>query len=70
VQRRRGDGRSKLGRAHGIRMQLVSQLQAQAPHPLRHQLPAHLAPGRMRTPTIRILFPILIYQSRLKGATM
>src|SRR5713226_3371928 len=51
-------------------MQLVSQLQAQVPHPLRDQLPALLPKGGETTPAIGVLFPILICQSRLKGATM
>jgi hypothetical protein len=56
----RRDGRSKLGRAHGIRMQLMPQLQAQVPHPLRDQLPAFLSPGRVRAPAIGILFVVFI----------
>src|SRR3989440_8218568 len=49
---RRWEGRSKLGRAHGIRMQLMPQLQAEVPDPLRYQLPAFLSPGRVRAPAI------------------
>ena len=39
----RRDGRSKLGGAHRIRMQLMAQLQAQVPHPLAHDLPYPLS---------------------------
>ena len=66
----RRDGRSKLGRAHGGRLQLMPQFQAQVPHPLRDDLPAFLTRGRLTTPAIRVLFGILIGQSRFKGAAM
>ncbi len=49
---------------------MVSQLQAQVPHPLRDQLPALLPAGGETAPAIGVLFPILICQSRFKGATM
>jgi hypothetical protein len=65
-----GESRSKFGRADRIRMQLMSQFQAQVPHPLRHELPALLPPGRVRAPTIGVLFVVFICQSRLKGAAM
>ena len=57
---RRWDGRSKLGRAHGIRMQLMPQLQAEVPDPSRYQLPAFLSPGRVRAPAIGVLFVVFI----------
>ncbi len=56
----RRNGGSNLGRAHGIRMQLMPQLQAEVPHPLRYQLPAFLSPGRVRVPAIGILFVVFI----------
>src|ERR1700737_2480150 len=51
-------------------MKLMPQLQTEIPDPLRHHLPALLSPGGVAAPTIRVLFPILISQSRLKGPTM
>jgi hypothetical protein len=52
--------RSKLGRAHWLRFELVSQFQAEVPHPLRDQLPALLSPGRVRAPTVRVLFAVFV----------
>lgn len=51
-------------------MKLMSQFQAEVPHPLGDQLPALLSPGRVTTPTIRVDFLVFISQSRLKGTTM
>src|SRR6266700_4722538 len=48
----------------------MSQLQAQVPHPLRHQLPALLSPGGVRAPAIRVALLIFIGQCRLEGSTM
>ncbi len=48
----------------------MSQLQAQVPHPLRHQLPALLSPGGVRAPAIRVDLLIFICQCRLEGPAM
>jgi hypothetical protein len=48
----------------------MSQLQAQVPHPLRHQLPALLTPDRVRAPAVGVDFLILIRERGLKGAAM
>ena len=45
VRERRRERRNKLGDAYGSRLQLMSQLQAEIPNPLGHQLPALLSPG-------------------------
>jgi hypothetical protein len=41
----RRDGRSKLGGAYRIRVEVMSQFKPQVPGPLRHHLPALLSPG-------------------------
>jgi hypothetical protein len=45
VRGRRRERRNKLGDAYGSRLQLMSQLQAEIPNPLGHQLPALLSPS-------------------------
>ncbi len=50
----RWEGRSKFGDAHRVRMKLLPQFEADIPDPLRHDLPALLSPGRVRTPSIRV----------------
>src|SRR5690242_15759287 len=49
---------------------MMSQLQAQVPDPLRHDLPALLPPGGMAAPAIGVAFLILIGKRWFKGATM
>ena len=51
-------------------MKLMAQFQTDIPDPLRYHLPALLAPGRVRAPTIGVLFFVFICQSRLKGTAM
>src|SRR5258708_38469166 len=48
----------------------MPQLQAEVPHPLCHQLPAFLAPGRVAAPAVGVLLGVFVCQCRLKGATM
>lgn len=48
-------------------MQLMSQLQAQVPLPLRHHLPALLPPGGVAAPAIGILLVVFICQRRLES---
>jgi hypothetical protein len=55
------EGRRKLGGAHRFRMKLVPQLQAEVPGPLSHDLPGFLPPGRVATPTVRLLFLIFVF---------
>src|SRR5258708_39487643 len=64
------ESRSKLGRTHGIRMQLMTQLQAQVPHPLAGELPCLLTARSMTTPTIWVLLVVFICQSIFKCAAM
>lgn len=54
------NSRSEFGGAQGSRLQLMPQLQAEVPHPLRNDLPAFLPAGGVRTPAVGILFLILI----------
>src|SRR5260370_2528579 len=51
-------------------MQLMSQLQAQVPHPLRDDLPQFLPTGRVRAPAVGILFLVFIGQGRGVSPTM
>jgi len=51
-------------------MKLMSQLQAEVPHPLRYQLPALLPPGCVRAPAIWVDLLIFIRKERLEGPTM
>jgi hypothetical protein len=60
----------KLGGAHRFRFQNVSQLQAEVPRPLTHDLPGFLSPARVATPTIGILFDVFVFQGSFKGPTM
>jgi hypothetical protein len=66
----RGEGRSKLGRAHRRRLKLMTQFQAQIPDPLRDDLPAFLARCGMAGPSVRVLLQVFIGQSIFKGAAM
>jgi hypothetical protein len=56
----RRESRSKLGRAHRIRMELMTQFQTQIPHPLADQLSDLLTRGRMTDPAIGVLFLVFI----------
>jgi len=64
------EGRRKRGGAHRFRCQDVSQLQAEVPGPLSHDLPGELSPGRMATPTVGIKLLVFVLQGRFKGAAM
>ncbi len=64
------NGGRKLGGAQRFRLQLMPQLQAQIPDPLRNDLPGFLTAGRMRTPPIWILFFVFIREGGFKGTTM
>ena len=48
----------------------MAQFQAEVPGPLRQNKPELLAPGRMRTPAIHLLFFVFIRRYGLKRATM
>ena len=52
----RWESLSKLGGAHRIRMELMTQLQTQVPDPLRHDLPCFLAHCSMAPPAVGVLF--------------
>ena len=64
----RWDGGSKLGGAHRRRFQVMAQFEPDIPYPLRHDLPGFLPPGRVATPTIRLLFDVFVFQGRFEGA--
>src|SRR6266705_2629180 len=49
---------------------LVPQLQSQVPAPLSHDLPGFLSPGRMATPSVRLLFLVFVFQSGFKGTAV
>src|SRR5712692_6221505 len=51
-------------------MKLVTQFQAQIPHPLADHLPKLLAPRRLRTPTVGVLFHVLIGEHGFESATV
>ena len=51
-------------------MERVPQFEAEIPDPLRKNEPKFLAPGGVRTPTVRLLFLILIREDGLKSPTM
>ena len=59
----RRESGSKLGGAHGIRMKLMAQFQAQVPHPLADDLPCLLTTRGVTTPAIRVLLQVFIGQS-------
>ena len=63
-------GWSKLGGAYRIGVKLMTQFQTQVPDPLRNALPALLPARGLATPTIRVLFDILIGQNGFKSSTM
>src|SRR5579875_240662 len=63
-------GRSKLGRAHCVRFQLMAQFQAQVPHPLGEDLPDLLPVCRLATPAVRVLFLVFIGKRWFKCAAM
>src|SRR5579883_650021 len=67
---RDAESRSELSGAQGLRLEMMSQFQAEIPYPLGDQLPALLSPGRMTTPSIRIDLLIFIGEHRLKSAAM
>ena len=67
---RRCKGRSKLRRAHGIRMKLMAQLQAEVPDPLADQLPCFLSHGCMTDPPVGVLLLVFISQRCFKSPTM
>ena len=48
----------------------MAKFQAEVPHPLCHELPALLPPGRMTAPAIRVDLLIFIRERRLKGPAM
>src|SRR5712691_2499758 len=64
------ESRSKLGGTHGIRMKLMTQLQAEVPHPLADELPCLLTTRSMTTPAIGVLLVVFISQSCFKSPTM
>jgi hypothetical protein len=62
--------RCKLGRAQRLERQLMTQFQAEIPHPLAHDTPCLLSTSGVTTPAIRILLFVFISQSRFKRAAM
>lgn len=63
-------GRRTLGRADWIRMQLMSQLQAEVPDPLRDDLPALLARCGVACPAVWVEFLIFVGQRVFKRTAM
>src|SRR5207245_1440026 len=57
-------GGSKLGGPHRSRLQLMTQFQAQVPHPLRDDLPRVLTARSVRTPAVGVLFLLFIGKDR------
>ncbi len=57
---------SKFGQAHRSGRQLLSQFEAQIPHPLTENLPELLPTRQMRNPAIRVLFLIFVSQDRFE----
>ena len=51
-------------------MKLMTQFQAQIPHPLADHLPKLLAPRRLRTPAVGVLFHVLIAEHGFESATV
>jgi len=49
---------------------MLAEFYPQVPEPLSQDLEAFLSPGRMRDPTVSILFAIFIRQDGLKGTAM
>ena len=62
------EGRRKLGGTQRFRNELVPQFEPEVPGPLGHNLPGFLPPGRVATPTIRLLFDVFVFQGRFEGA--
>ncbi len=62
-----GSGGSKLGGPHRGRLQLMTQLQTEVPHPLTDNLPRFLATGRVTTPAIRVLLSKNLCVNALSG---
>jgi hypothetical protein len=58
------EGRSKLGRAHWVRMEVMPQFESQVPDPLGDQLPALLSRGRMAAPSVGIDLLVFIRERR------
>jgi hypothetical protein len=68
---RRGlDSGSKLSGAQWLRLQLMAQLQAKIPHPLRNDLPSFLPTSCLAASAVGVLFGILMGQGCFKRATM
>ena len=62
--------RSKFRQPHGRGREMLSELQTQIPEPLIHNVPELLTTGGARTPTICVLFSILVREDGLKCAPM
>lgn len=70
-----GNGRSwqsrgEFGRSHSRGREVLSQFQAQIPHPLREDLPEFLSTSAMRTPAIRVLLAVFVGKNGFKGPAM
>jgi hypothetical protein len=66
----KGWGLSYFRHAHRGRMKTMPQFQTQVRHPLTDHLPELLSAGRLRDPTVWILFFVFIAEDRLKGSAM
>ena len=53
---RGGLGRSEFGGPYGHRMEMMTQFDAQVPHPLADDLPDLLPTGGVGTPAVGILY--------------
>src|SRR6266446_4760610 len=62
--------RSKFRRAHRRGMQRMSQFEPDIPDPLSENEPELLAPGRVRTPAVGVLFFVFISEHGLKRSAM
>ena len=63
-------GRSKFRRTHRCGVQRMPQCEPDIPDPLSENEPEFLAPGGLRTPTVRILFFVFISQHGFKRSAM
>src|SRR5712691_5383592 len=65
-----GGSRSKLRSSYRGWAELMAQLQAEIPEPLRDDLPALLAARGVRAPTVRLLLLVFIGKGRFKRPSM
>jgi hypothetical protein len=63
-------GIAQFCQTHGGSRQVLPELQAKVPDPLREDLPKLLPTGSMGNPTIRVLLNIFIGEHGLKGPSV